>query len=580
MPLKVILKKSRRFNPSPKGVRRAVAKVEQKIEAGKAHQGKVLDQKNHDPAKQLSTADLVTMVVTLAQTLAEKKFYPYQIELAYRLVESVLLHDGDVITALMSRQVGKTETLGSLVAAVAIIFPKLAKDYPDDWKFNITDSQGSYRGYADGVRIGIYAPKLEQANIMFERVKKSLETDTAIQILRELGITLETKNGNTIRLSNGSRIMSETASVQSKIEGETHHLLVCEECQDIDDNKIKKSLHPMVASTMGTIVKIGTATTRKCDFYTSIKINERMAMTVNGKKNHFFYPYTVCQQYNSMYAKYIEKERIRLGETSDEFRTSYCCEWIFERGMFVTDKQLFNVHVVQTDGIFSLLYPHAAFPRRLFQEGYSLIASIDWGRQHDSTVLTLGAVNWNAPCDSGYTMGENGEVMYNLYKKHVLNWVEFVGDNYEHQWGEIQLYLDRLPLLRKIITDSNTCGQPQFDRLAAHYRPRGVDVEEFNFNAHLKSDGYKSFYADICGKRFTFPAADSVRRTIEYTKFVNQMLDLKKEYSENIMKVAHPDEKGAHDDFSDSSMLFCWGANTPARNNTFDIVKGNPFYRR
>jgi hypothetical protein len=42
------------------------------------------------------------------------------------------------------------------------------------------------------------------------------------------------------------------------------------------------------------------------------------------------------------------------------------------------------------------------------------------------------------------------------------------------------------------------------------------------------------------------------------------MLDLKKEYKNGLMSVAHPDEKDAHDDYPDSACMACWGANKPA----------------
>lgn len=553
---------------------KAVVPEEQKAPEEKKFTPVILDKDNHDPAKQLPTQELVIRVVALAQTLCEKRFYPYQVELASRIVESVLEHDGEVITSLMSRQGGKSETLGAISAAIAIIFPKLAKQFPLDWKLNITDEKGVYRGYAFGIATGIYAPKLEQASIMFERVKKALETDTAKKTLAQLRMTQVVRNGNTVRLSNGSKILCESASEQAKIEGATYHLLLLEEAQDISDQKVRKSLHPMVAATMGTIVKIGTATTRKCDFYSSIQTNKRMEL-VSGKRNHFFFPHHVCSKYNSLYRKYIEQEAIRLGEDSDEFQTSYCGRWIFERGMFVTQDQLFDREIAQTEGIFSLLH-EGILPRAL--RPFSIVAGIDWGSSSDSTVVTLLAVDWNNPLDSGYTYTPEGEYQYTFYKKHIINWLEFIGDNYETQFWEITRFLATYPNLVKIVTDSNTCGKPIYDRLVAHYANSGIRVEAFNFQPKIKSDGYKSLYGDICGKRLTFPASAPVLRDIRYRKFVNQMLDLRKEYRSGIMQVAHPEEKGAHDDFGDSAMMSSWGANIPAYGNQLDFMEKNPFY--
>lgn len=533
----------------------------------------VLDREHCDPKQTLCLEEIVLRVVSLAQVLLEKSFYAYQIELSTRVVESLLNHDGDVITSLMARQAGKTETIGGTVAAIAIIFPTLAKQYPKDWRLNITDDKGNYRGFAKGVKIGIYAPRQEQAEITFERVRSAFETKSTLKILGEINIKAEVNNGNEYALSNGSVVMCQSASEQSKIEGATHHLLIAEEAQDISDMKMRKSLHPMVASTAGTIVKIGTASTKKCDFYDSIRTNKRLEM-LDGKRNHFFFPYTVCQKFNSFYAKHIENEKRRIGEMSDEFRMSYGGEWIFERGMFVTQDVLFRREVAITQGIFSVTHWHL-IPSSL--RHYSVVVGIDWGSSHDSTVVCVMVVDWNNPIDSIHVSGPEGASDYIFYKKHVVNWLEFRGDNYEYQFGEIVAKLNTLPRLSKIVTDSNTCGQPIFDRLTALYANKGVEVEGFNFQPKLKSDGYKSLSADLWANRITFPAGAEVQKTMEYRSFLVQMFDLKKEYKNGLMVVAHPDERGAHDDYPDAFMLAAWGCNKPSVAGNTQFSNTNPF---
>lgn len=535
----------------------------------------VLNRDNHIPEQTLPLREICLRVVALAQVLKEKKFYPYQVDLAYRIVESLLDHDGETVTSLMSRQAGKTETIGAIVAAIAVIVPSLAKQFPNDWRLNLTDEKGVYRGFAHGVKIGIYAPRLDQSGIMFDRTKQALETDTAKKVLRELNISLMVFNGNTVKLSNHSRVLCQSASEQSKIEGETHHLLVVEEAQDVGDLKLRKSLRPMVAATGGTIVMVGTASTRKCDFYMACRHNQRVEL-VTQKRNHFFFPYTVGIQYNSLYRKHIEQEKIRLGEDSDEFRMSYGAEWIFERGMFVTQEQLFHRDIAQTNGLFSAVYPFG-LPQKL--RYYSIVLGIDWGSASDSTVLTFLAVDWNNPLDSGYASNANGMFHYQYFQKHVVGWVEFLGDDYETQFHAVHEAIRTFKGLSKVVTDSNTCGLPIYDRLVAVTARTGIEVEPFNFQARLKSDGYKSLYGDICARRLTFPAAPVVRASSSYRKFVNQMLDAQKVYDNGLMKVSHPDEKDAHDDYPDSLMMAAWGANTPARSNRIDISMNNPFYR-
>lgn len=540
---------------------------------GKLRAPTILDATHHDASCQLDLNTVVLRVVALAQTLAEKKFYPYQVELTYRIVESLLLHDGEVVTALMSRQMGKSESVGAIAAAIAVIFPYLARKFPKDWKFNLTDENGSYRGYSFGIKIGIYAPKQEQSGMLFDRVKKAYSTDTGKKVLKELGLSFDVRNGNTCRLSNGSTVLCESASEQSKIEGATHHLLIAEESQEISDLKMRKSLHPMVAATQGTIVKIGTATTYVCDFYNAIKANERMEL-VTGQRNHFYFPWEIGARFNSLYRNYIEKEKARIGEESDEFQTSYAGKWIFERGMFLTQELLFNTVVAQVTGIWSTTYDF--LPRGL--HNCSIVAGIDWGSSSDSTVVTLMAVDWSNPFESGVSFANDESGTYTYYNKHVIGWVEFLGDNYEYQFNEIVGMLSRIPQLRKVVTDSNTCGKPIFDRLASVFSGSKVLIEPFNFQPRIKSDGYKALYADLCASRITFPASPETRRKREYQKFIAQLLDLRKEYRQGIMSIAHPAEKGAHDDYPDSLMLANWGANSPSSAGRLALAANNPFY--
>lgn len=507
--------------------------------------------------------------------MLEKTFYPYQVQAGRRVVESLLLHDGEVVTMLTSRQVGKTELFGALMAALAVILPRLAMLFPKSWHLNLTDNQGAYRGFRHGFKVGIYAPRMDQSGIMFDRVKKVLETQSTKRILKDLGLSHDLNNGNTILLSNSSRILCESASEQSKIEGATHNLVVAEEAQDISDMKIRKSISPMVASTMGTIVKVGTATTRMCDFYSTIQYNRR-AELLNNQQNHFFFPWTVGAKYNSLYAKYIEGEKRRLGEDSDEFQTSYCGRFIFERGMFVTQEALFHQDIAQQYGPFSEI-TLKDLPERL--RHYSLVVGIDWGSSNDSTVVTLGAVNWNTPMTAGFNETPDGASTdwFTFYRKHILGWIEFVGDSYESQFWEIHSFLCQLRGLRKVVMDSNSCGRPIFDRFTAAFTDRDIEIVGFDFAAKRKSDAYRLFSGDLQGQRITFPAGAKARQEITYRKFVGQMLDLRKEYENGLMKVHHPDEKGARDDYGDSAMLFALGAGTPSTKGV-DFSGRNPFF--
>ncbi len=539
---------------------------------------KILTQETGKTFPRVQLHDICLRVITLAQTLSGHKFYPYQVKVAYRAVQSILLRDGATITSLLSRQSGKSDVVACTIAALAVLLPYLSKVFYWDWRFNLTDEEGRYRGFAHGLLVGIYAPKADQAMIIFNRVRQYLETPSAKRVFSELKISFDTFNGETCRLSNGSRIMCQTASDTSKNEGETHHILVLEESQDIGELKIRKSLYPMVSSTKGTIWMIGTSSTKKCVFYDEIRANEREQMN-GGQMNHFFFPHQIVEQYNSLYRDFVKLMKVKLGEFSDEFRMAFRCEWIFERGMFVTQDALLHQQVAAQSGEpwSELLVPEDAC--RLFGPGYKFVAGIDWGRDSDSTVVAVSAVDWNNPV---LTLASNqvaGMASVCLYRRHLVSLMEWRGDNYEVQYAEINAYLSRFgPRLRRIVTDANTVGKAIFDRLTAVYDGTGVEIMPCTFSAKAKSDLYKAFYAELCGHRLTFPYSQKARAHRCVRKFVDEMLDLRKDYNGGIMKVGHPNAKGAHDDYPDAVALSCWGTLIEQDSYELDCASSNPFY--
>jgi len=510
---------------------------------------------------------VIDAMMKMACAMSEKVLYDYQQEFYRRVMEAILLHEGDMLTALWSRQSGKTECIGAIAASAMVMLPELAKQFPDDWRLNITDEMGRYRGYSKGINFGIYAPILDQSQIMFDRIRGFMETDSSASILQELGLGYRCVRGSVITLTNGSSILAMSASPNSKIEGHTHHVVIAEEAQDIDTLKIRKSIHPMIASTKGCIVKIGTAAAYKGDFYHAIKMNKRKEIA-SDKRHHFYYPWSVCCQSNSMYKEYIEGEKLHIGENSDEFRMAYNCEWMLERGMFVVDKYLLASGVAVTQGKYSEL--HKQF------SGTNLIAGIDLGKENDPTVVAVMDVDWTAPAVVQTIVRDFQETDFVAYNKHVVAWLCLHGDDYEHQYHEIVDWLSNFRPLRKIIMDA-TRESSLADRFRHTQQFRDVEVEDFVFTLQSKAAGYRLLHNDILSRRFTFPAGEAARKTMEYRGFLQQTLDLTKTYNGEYMQVAHPNETGAHDDYPDATMLANWGADTPTADMSLEIFSGNAF---
>ena len=63
-------------------------------------------------AGKISDKELVNIVFDFCEVYSGVKFHPYQEQFSKRLIRSVIDNDGEEITALFSRQSGKSEKIG------------------------------------------------------------------------------------------------------------------------------------------------------------------------------------------------------------------------------------------------------------------------------------------------------------------------------------------------------------------------------------------------------------------------------------------------------------------------------------
>ena len=531
--------------------------------------------KKRTHAGRISTTDLVNKIYNFCEVYSGRVMYPYQEQFSKRIIRSVLENDGAEITALFSRQSGKTETVAITVGGLMIILPQLANMpmFLDDPRLST---------FKDGFWVGIFAPTQRQAQITYNRMKGRLQCKEAIAVLEDPDFRLyfSTSNGQTVALSNGSYCTAISASDGSNIEGDTFKFIICEECQDISNYKIRKSIHPMGAAYNSTICKIGTATTFKGDFYEAIQRNKEEYKS--GKlrlRNHFEYNYKVVMKYNPKYEKYIAREKRSLGENSDEFRMSYNLEWIISRGMFIDinvfEKTCGDVYLdrVATD--------HVA----------NHVAGIDVGggssknkREADSTVVTITEVDWDNPVLMESTVDEEtGEdIIYLAYNTYIKDWLEIspeIAENYEEQYHIIMDYLKNFRLSRIVVDATREASLGQ--RIQANVK---CEVWLFTFSSKSKSEIYKHLQTEINTGRARVPMSKETTETKEYKKFIQQLADLQKGYSGSFLVVSHPDERGAHDDYPDSWALSVWGTKdagqvdnteTHNRNEVLSVHKGS-----
>lgn len=507
-------------------------------------------------AQGIPTSELVNKIFNFCQLYCGVELHPYQEQFSKRIIRSVLENDGLELTALFARQMGKSETVADTIGGLLIILPEMAK-----MPMFINDKRLTM--FQDGMWVGIFAPSLRQAQTTYNRIKARIQCPSAIEVLEEFGLEFSTSNGQTVALTNGSFVTAVSASDGSNIEGDSYKLIVCEECQDISNFKIRKSIHPMGASYNATIVKIGTATTFKGDFYEAIQRNKRdFAEGRLRIKSHFEYDWKIGAKYNPKYQKYVEKEMYRLGENSDEFRMSYCLEWILSRGMYVDIDVLEKTcgKVDKSQVFYDRTKPH--------------VVGIDLAKKGDNTVVTIVEPDWDNPViyEENKNSNDFEEDKYTAYRTHIKCWKILDGDDYNQQ------YYDILDILRnwnvaRIMIDA-TREESMSDRLRANL---DSEVVPCVFSSAFKSDMYKYLDTEIKACRATFPMSPETITTREYMEFQRQMGELQKDYRGQTMVVEHPPERGAHDDFCDSWALAVYGCRSQASFNKVEVENTNPF---
>ena len=495
-------------------------------------------------AGRVPTTELVNRIFTFCELYSGKTMFPYQEQFSKRVIRSVLENDGEEITALFSRQSGKSETIALTVGGLMIILPQLANMpmFADDPRL---------RMFKDGLWIGIFAPSQRQAQITYNRIKSRIQCKAAQAVMEdpEFRLSFTTSNGQTVALSNGSFATAISASDGSNIEGESFKLIICEEAQDISNFKVQKSIHPMGAAYNATIVKIGTATTFKGDFYDAIQRNKKAFETKTSHiRNHFEFDYKVASKYNPNYAKYVEKEKSRLGEKSDAFRMAYCLEWIIERGMFI-DIAKFEINNGET-----------LLERVMYDKSATHVAGIDIGGKEDSTIVTMVEVNWDMPVImESRTDEETGEEeTYLAYNTYLKDWLCIKDEpDYEEQYPQIVDYLSHFLVVRVVCDATREASISH--RLRANL---SCEVIPFIFTTRSKSDLYKHLDREIAAGRARVCMGEQTVQTPEYRDFLQQLGDLQKGYSGTNLVVSHPNERNAHDDYPDSWALAVWGCSS------------------
>ena len=263
-----------------------------------------------------------------------KRHYAYQEKIAYAILDAVIRsRKGETIEVVIQlpRQSGKT-------TAVVDVVEFLLASY--------------LRYFGEPLSVGIFAPQNEQATTDFDRLK------TQYAEIKPLGFTtkLEAEKGDikfpekwnsrTVRLFNGRNYHGEVyifpISKTSNPESKTLGLIIIEEAQDVNDEKMQKAVFPMGASTNAPRILIGTAGTRL--FYFKNQLDNNPNRIIVDLKDVFAdrkAMYDIDKNpIHLQYENYINYEILQNGEDSDYIKTQYFGEWMIGTGQFTTAEQM------------------------------------------------------------------------------------------------------------------------------------------------------------------------------------------------------------------------------------------------
>jgi hypothetical protein len=239
---------------------------------------------------------------------------PYQLQVARRIIDSVLNNRGDSIVVIFPRQSGKNELQAQIETFLLVTFQ------------------------IDGAEMVKISPtwKPQSLNAM-----RRLE-----RILRRNRLTYhywQKESGYIYRIFE-ARIAFLSGAPETNIVGATaNRLLEVDEAQDVQIDKYDKEIAPMAASTNATRVFWGTAWTSKTLLARELRA-ARAAEARDGRQRTFLLDAEQVAAQVPAYGRFVREQVARLGRQHPLVRTQFFSEEIDgQTGMFPAARQALMV---------------------------------------------------------------------------------------------------------------------------------------------------------------------------------------------------------------------------------------------
>lgn len=502
----------------------------------------------------------------------KREHYQYQQQISQAILEAVENSQGGQetfeIPIEISRQAGKTT---GVVDTVEFLLAS------------------ALRYLKRPLTIGIFAPQKEQATTDFDRLKeqfieiRKLGFRTKIEADSDLKIP-EKWNSKTVKLYNGKgeklgEVYIFPISKTSNPESKTLDLIIVEEAQDVDDDKMKNSIFPMGAATNAPRIYIGTAGTKLCYFKSQLDNNPR---AVKIKLQDVFAQREAAYRktgnsFHLQYQKFVQHEIGVHGEQSDYVQRQYFLKWIIGTGQFTSAAAIDLL--TGPFGIISESKDKKEKDRKTGKEKITYappaFVGIDTAKDPDRTVVTVirdagpELEKWlleklkdpkllqQAAEDKKLTeylqKAQSKDFVRRVRLSQICGWLELGGTNYEDQFDIITDWLKQYQGIMGIGIDATGQGDFMPDKFERH---TAYQLYRVKFGAESKDVIFKNLDQVIYNFMTLIP---DVPMDGSYQRFRKQMVELLKEYKGRLLSVKHPDKHSdgemGHDDYPDSWAL-------------------------
>lgn len=455
--------------------------------------------------------------------------YPPQQQVSDRILKSVYRGDIADIYILFARQSGKTTTMAWIVSYITYYYPKFYRKLS---KFPDSPVTQLLSRFDRGCWSGIFAPGQDRADIGYGFTRSICE-----KIIKHYGLDMVIDRQDRIEFPDGSTI-SKYSTSSKNLEGRALHVIYIDECQDVPDDVLLKSINPMGTHTRATSIHSGTPSLQvgECrHFYESVTDGDI------PQENLFVHDYLEISKYSKDYKDTAEKQLRKLGANNIRFTGPYLLKWN-ESSISFTSKS----------ALMRLVAEHPRYLGLMKDSSHQLIdniyAGIDVAKDPDSTVVTILQVV--ADGDS--------------YKLKVLNWFEpqLIQEctNYEVQVDMIMDFISRYSIRAIAVDSQSQKGDAFFDMFKGRfnkfwprthqYATRKPFLIAHKWSAFNHSDLFGQLHTEWHQGRVSWPNDGS--RQAE--KFISEMLSLGYEFKSDLLRCHHPD--GKHDDYP-SSLCIC-----------------------